>query len=336
MTTKPIRKEKYSASDISVIIPTWNNEDTIAPLLESLLAQPELPKEVLVIDDCSTDTTRSIVKRYPAPVRLLKLDINSGAATARNRGIKEAKGELLLFLDSDTVLLHNAIDALLLGFNTHPECVAMIGRTTITPLNKGIGPLYKAVVEGAWHDALVPWSNTTKIFIARIGAYVTETVRETGGFNEDIRGASVEDIELGLRYTKKYPIYYNPSLQAHHHFPTVSETIRNYWKRTISYMQLQSLSKDNLGEGGLSASSALQYIFGSLFFGGLFLTVLTSSCLLLTLSFMLFLGFLFSSRREVCALFKQSITTGIIGTFLHLLYGIVIVTAALKYKVARK
>ncbi len=327
------RKERYQPDDISVIIPTWNNEQTIAPLLESLFAQPALPGEILVIDDCSTDNTCAIVKRYPSPVRLLQQEKNGGAASARNRGIAEAKGEVLFFLDSDTVLLPKGIDALLDGFNTHQHCVAQTGQTTSTPLNKGLGAKYKAVIERAWHDSISPWDDSVKVFIARIGAYITETVRETGGFDENIRGANVEDIELGIRYTKIYPIHFNPDLQAHHHFSTVPETVRNYWNRTIGFMKLKDHSPKSLGSGGLSSVSAMQYMFAFLFSFSFLLTFIMPGCWLCLLSLLLGVCFLVSARRELTALFKAGgFTFGVAGTLLHLLYGVVIVTAAIRYK----
>lgn len=87
---------------ISVIIPAYNRAKTIGYCLESVLNQTLSPLEVIVVDDCSTDDTFMIVRNYTnINVRCLVQEKNSGAQAARNRGIKEAKGDWIAFLDSD-------------------------------------------------------------------------------------------------------------------------------------------------------------------------------------------------------------------------------------------
>lgn len=97
MTGKP-----NNSPNISVVIPAYNRAKTIRYCLDSVLAQTVSPLEVIVVDDCSTDETVEIVKSYnDTRVRCVVLDKNSGAQAARNRGIKEAKGDWVAFQDSD-------------------------------------------------------------------------------------------------------------------------------------------------------------------------------------------------------------------------------------------
>lgn len=87
---------------ISIVIPVFNRENTILYCLNSVLAQTYNNIDVIVVDDCSTDSTVDIVNNYPdSRVRCIVLEKNSGAQAARNRGIKEAKGEWIAFQDSD-------------------------------------------------------------------------------------------------------------------------------------------------------------------------------------------------------------------------------------------
>lgn len=87
---------------ISVVIPTFNREDTISYCLNSVLAQTYKNLETVVVDDCSTDNTVNVINSHSDPrVRCIVLEQNSGAQAARNRGIKEAKGEWIAFQDSD-------------------------------------------------------------------------------------------------------------------------------------------------------------------------------------------------------------------------------------------
>ncbi len=87
----------------SLIIPAYNAQKTIASCLESALNQSICRQdyEIIVVDDGSTDSTSEIIKKYP--VRLIQQK-NQGAAAARNRGAKDARGNILVFTDSDCEL----------------------------------------------------------------------------------------------------------------------------------------------------------------------------------------------------------------------------------------
>jgi len=89
---------------VSVIIPAYNAERYLGEALDSVMAQTWRDIEVVVVDDGSTDGTQEIVRGYGPPVRLLE-QANAGPAAARNRGVREAEGELVAFLDSDDLWL---------------------------------------------------------------------------------------------------------------------------------------------------------------------------------------------------------------------------------------
>ncbi len=87
---------------VSVIIPNYNREALITRAVNSVLAQSYSEVEVIVVDDCSTDNSIEKIKTIEDErLTLIKLEKNSGACAARNRGIKAAKGEYISFLDSD-------------------------------------------------------------------------------------------------------------------------------------------------------------------------------------------------------------------------------------------
>ena len=89
---------------VSVITPVYNAEKYLSETIESVLKQTYKSFEYLLIDDCSTDNSASIIKEFEekdSRVRYIKLTENSGAAVARNRGLEEAKGRYIAFVDSD-------------------------------------------------------------------------------------------------------------------------------------------------------------------------------------------------------------------------------------------
>lgn len=87
---------------VSVIIPTYNRSHFIGEAINSVLAQDikDCNIEIIVVDDGSTDNTREVVKEFGNKVRYIFQE-NQGAGAARNRGIEEANGEWISFLDSD-------------------------------------------------------------------------------------------------------------------------------------------------------------------------------------------------------------------------------------------
>jgi glycosyltransferase involved in cell wall biosynthesis len=85
---------------VSVVIPTWNRRDLVTRALTSVVAQSRPPEEILVIDDGSTDGTAEAVLQAFAGVRVLSQE-NRGVSAARNRGLREASGRWIAFLDSD-------------------------------------------------------------------------------------------------------------------------------------------------------------------------------------------------------------------------------------------
>lgn len=105
---------KRSKMLISIIIPTYNRGQWISKTINSVLNQTYRKFEIIVIDDGSTDNTSNILNEFVksnSNIRYFK-KINGGCSSARNLGLKYAKGELIAFLDSDDQYLPNALEVL--------------------------------------------------------------------------------------------------------------------------------------------------------------------------------------------------------------------------------
>ena len=109
---------------ISVIIPLYNKEGSIAQALDSVMAQECQDFEVIVVDDGSTDGGAAVVENYGDPrIRLVRQE-NAGVSAARNRGIEEARGEYVAFLDADDVWMPGFLSEIEALQREFPQCRA--------------------------------------------------------------------------------------------------------------------------------------------------------------------------------------------------------------------
>ena len=112
---------------ISVIIPVFNNEKYLADAIESILSQKYEPLEIIVVDDGSTDDTKSVAQRFDI-VQYVHQS-NNGPASARNTGLKIAKGEVIAFIDSDDLWSDNKLEVQLPLLTNIPYIEIVIGYT---------------------------------------------------------------------------------------------------------------------------------------------------------------------------------------------------------------
>lgn len=98
--------KQFNDSLVSVIVPVYNSEKYVSKTLDSIIDQCYKNIEIIIVDDCSTDNTYSIIREYLNKyiyISYIKLDNNCGVAVARNKGIEFAKGRYIAFCDSDDI-----------------------------------------------------------------------------------------------------------------------------------------------------------------------------------------------------------------------------------------
>src|SRR5581483_7287295 len=106
--------------DVSIILPTYNRVDTIPRAVESVRRQTFTDWELIVIDDGSTDGTAERINNLDPRIRILRQE-NQGCYVARNRGIAEAKGRFIAFLDSDDEWLPHFLEIAMAFFKWSPS-----------------------------------------------------------------------------------------------------------------------------------------------------------------------------------------------------------------------
>ena len=219
----------------SIIIPAYNAEKTIKKCLDSVMKQDFSDFEVIVINDCSIDKTEQIVGQYK--VRQVLLERNSGPAAARNRGIKEAKGEIVIFIDSDVAFKGNyALKRLAEVFKKKPEIDGVIMIKDKTPLNDGLTPLFWAYYKYyLWNQP----GEFQSSFTTERSAVKKNIFERVGYFDEKYKKADVEDFEFGYRLNKAgFKIYITREIKVLHHFETFKQSIKKTLKRSWQWIRL--------------------------------------------------------------------------------------------------
>lgn len=121
--------------NVSIIIPTWNEQDRITDCLDNATRQTVMPHEVIVVDNRSTDNTVAIVQQYmqehpEAPIRLLHQDEEQGLIPTRNYGLNHATGDVLGRVDADCMLKPDWVEVVAGIFTEDAEAMGATGPVT--------------------------------------------------------------------------------------------------------------------------------------------------------------------------------------------------------------
>lgn len=107
---------------ISVILPVYNREKFVAGAVQSILDQTYEFFELIIVDDASTDSTLGVIKRFhDERIRILENEENLGVSSSRNKGICEANGEFVAFMDSDDISLPDRLEKQQALLSERPE-----------------------------------------------------------------------------------------------------------------------------------------------------------------------------------------------------------------------
>jgi glycosyltransferase involved in cell wall biosynthesis len=124
------QKELTHFPKVSVIIPAYNEEKVIQKTLDSMVETQYPRKEIIFVDDGSTDKTLEIAKKYKKEVTILHKE-NGGKASALNYGLVYAKGEIIVVVDADTIIGRNSLKEIVKGFEVDPHVAAVAGNIKV-------------------------------------------------------------------------------------------------------------------------------------------------------------------------------------------------------------
>lgn len=201
--------EKFAT--LTVIVPNYNKSAYLTQCIESIESQSRVPDEVIIVDDCSTDTSAGIIKalaqRYENVKPFFKKK-NSGVSSTRNQGLALTHTEYVTFIDADDYYYDRdklkkelALEQLHGGDIIAYSVTAVMPADSAKPKNRLKRPGY--YLHGSVHFALLimwKWDSVMRDYIIR-----TDTLREAGGYNAC--HSLYEDWELLLVLSREHDFY---------------------------------------------------------------------------------------------------------------------------------
>lgn len=191
---------------VSIIIPTYNRREKLIRAINSILTQDYKDFELIIVDDCSTDDTEEFVKDIDDErVIYHKLKQNSGAAGARNAGVKISSYDYIAFHDSDDEWMPDKLSKQMKYINENSEYAMVYTKMSIHQGDK-CGMFPNDAVKGDLEGDLFYWLLIRNTIGAPTMLMKKECFDIVGGFDERLR--CLEDWEFAVRFAKQYKIGY--------------------------------------------------------------------------------------------------------------------------------
>lgn len=236
------------APSISIVIPAFNEEKYIGSCLKSILAlKPKNLKEIIVVDNASTDKTAAVAKKFPG-VRVVR-ESKKGTNAARHRGFLEAKGDLLAYLDADTQVPKGWFEMIQREFKRDPDLVCLSGPYDFYDL-----PEWQQKWVSFWWDAFAVPSYSVMGYMVVGGNFVAKykALKKASAFDTDISFYG-DDTSIARRLFQVGTVKYSPKfrvftsarrLQSEGFFKTGATYAANYLSEAILKKPAHKKHKD--------------------------------------------------------------------------------------------
>lgn len=205
---------------ISIVITCYNQAPFIGEAIESALSQTVPAHEILVVDDGSTDDTGQIVGRY-ADVHYIHQGNQGLVAVTRNRGIKEARGTYIVFLDGDDRLLPKHVETSLKAFQETPHAAAVCGLFREFGEQEGI--ISHICDPEDFYGMALRFPSIAHVITAM---FKRSILAESGNFCTDPAINGCDDFELFLRLARRSVVHCHHELVAEHRYHS-NQTTKN-------------------------------------------------------------------------------------------------------------
>lgn len=216
--------------EVSVVIPVFNRPELLRVVLEGLQNQSFRDFEVLVCDDGSTESLDNVIEVAALSLPGLQHlgQPNRGPAAARNLGTRHARGEIVLYLDSDIVLIDDRLlEKLHRALEENPEWAGV--EANVVPVGG---------VDNVLWDA--PTSDSGGVYLTAAMMYRMSAVQQVGGFDECFKRAACEDVELAHRVLTIGAIGFLKGARVDH--PRRRKSASYYWRKRQDWRYLKIMA----------------------------------------------------------------------------------------------
>lgn len=233
---------------LSVVVPVYNDQKYLEGCLRSIFGSDYPDFEVIVVNDASTDDSLEIARKFPC--QIVDLKTNAGVANARNKGANNAKGDILVFFDSDVEVERDTLSRFA---KAHQRTDIKVCQCQISPcsLTPGYIPELMAVIWNYVACLMAPYSTAVRSMSFSIDKSV---FFEIGGFNTVFKSAGGEEYEIGrVIQQHDYRIFLDSSFRIHHNFENFLSRFKKLFRRSYVYGRfvLQRNFKLDRGHGTL-------------------------------------------------------------------------------------
>lgn len=215
---------------VSVIVPFYDSERYISSCIEGLLQQsyPQDQYEILMIDNNSTDASAERVRNYPG-VRLL-FEAKQGAYAARNRGLQDAKGEVIAFTDADCVPAHDWLDKIMMAMG-QPGLRMVLGQAEFVGDSMPLSQL--AAYENEKRQYIFNSAKKELYFGQTNNMAVEKTLfDELGPFVERARGGDTIFVRQAVNKYSCEVVRHCPQIRVRH---MEMDSLRKYYQKCFIY-----------------------------------------------------------------------------------------------------
>jgi glycosyltransferase involved in cell wall biosynthesis len=238
---------------VSIVTPSYNQGEFIEATLQSIQKQTYPTIEHIVVDNCSTDSTKAVLDRYGGEITTI-IEPDNGQTDAINKGMRRASGEIMAWLNADDLYLPQTVRTVVDFFNSHPEALFVYGDVeAIDRDGKSYG--VRPFIEQTDADELVHVRNR----IVQPAAFWRRTLWEQIG-ELDTTLHYVMDYEYWMRTARHTQIRYIPVILAQERLYDAAKTFRGTLKRI---RELEEIGKRHGGEGlpeNFKAEAAATYL----------------------------------------------------------------------------
>jgi len=233
---------------VSVVMPVYNAESTLAECLTRLCTSTFGEFEVILVDDGSTDQTRAIAANFP--VRIVPTGGRVGPAKGRNIGAREATGEIVFFIDSDVMVRPDTIERLVERFE-RDDVEGLVGVQAAEMRYRDLPSQYKNL----WMRwTYVRQTGDVPLFYTTAAAIRREAFLRAGGFDERYATPSLEDTAFGQKLARLgMRIRVEPALEVEHvKRYSLWGLLKTDFARAVSLARMKLRQPDELGRNNTS------------------------------------------------------------------------------------